>query len=221
MAEQRQVIVVTSLGKKFKGKMDIPNATLRTTDLFNSGSIFWRDPSEKCFENAILLHDVQMTIDDSAVNVKFDKIQVKLSEIILFYDDLKSISDEKEKMRAESMLQKAKEHQQIINIITTEISQSFYHLTGLFYGLFKKKSNDKFIPLTGVKLVEIYKKEGKWFQKEVELPYKFIGISTKHIEAVRTSEGQVLKIPPGAQLPLHTHPVINAGVLLSGKLPCT
>ncbi len=27
-----------------------------------------------------------------------------------------------------------------------------------------------------------------------------------------------IKIPPGAQLPLHEHPVINAGVLLSGEL---
>ena len=27
-----------------------------------------------------------------------------------------------------------------------------------------------------------------------------------------------IKIPPGAQLPLHEHPVINAGVLLSGQL---
>ena len=27
-----------------------------------------------------------------------------------------------------------------------------------------------------------------------------------------------IKIPPGAQLPLHRHPVINAGVLLSGEL---
>jgi quercetin dioxygenase-like cupin family protein len=27
-----------------------------------------------------------------------------------------------------------------------------------------------------------------------------------------------IKIPPGAQLPLHKHPVINAGVLLSGEL---
>jgi len=27
-----------------------------------------------------------------------------------------------------------------------------------------------------------------------------------------------IKIPPGAQLPLHTHPEINAGVLLSGEL---
>lgn len=27
-----------------------------------------------------------------------------------------------------------------------------------------------------------------------------------------------IKIPPGGQLPLHKHPVINAGVLLNGKL---
>ncbi|MBN1547274.1 MAG: cupin domain-containing protein [Syntrophaceae bacterium] len=27
-----------------------------------------------------------------------------------------------------------------------------------------------------------------------------------------------IKIPPGVQLPLHEHPVINAGVLLSGEL---
>jgi len=27
-----------------------------------------------------------------------------------------------------------------------------------------------------------------------------------------------IKIPPGVQLPLHKHPVINAGVLLSGEL---
>lgn len=27
-----------------------------------------------------------------------------------------------------------------------------------------------------------------------------------------------IKIPPGIQLPLHSHPVINAGVLLSGEL---
>ena len=27
-----------------------------------------------------------------------------------------------------------------------------------------------------------------------------------------------IKVPPGMQLPLHEHPVINAGVLLSGEL---
>jgi hypothetical protein len=61
-------------------------------------------------------------------------------------------------------------------------------MTGVFYGLFKKKSNDKFIPLTEVKMIEIYRKEGKWFQREVELPYRFIGISTSHIESVRIAD---------------------------------
>jgi hypothetical protein len=189
IVHQRQVVVVTSLDKKYSGKIDIPNPTLRTTDLFNSGSVYWKDPSEKCFENAILLHDVKLTIDNSSVSVRFDKIQVKISEIILFYDDLEFIADEKEKIRAATMMQKAQENRQVVNIITTEVSQSFYNLTGLFYGLFKKKSNDKFIPLTEVKLIEIYRKEGKWFQREVDLPYRFIGISTRHIEAVRIYEG--------------------------------
>ena len=187
MASERKIVLVTSLGKKFVGKVDMPNDTLRTTDLLNSGSIFWKDPSEKCFENAILMHEVQLLIGDSAapVRVKFDKIQVKLAEVILFYDDLESITDAKEKMRAATMVRKTNEEVQTVNIITTEVAGSFYNMTGSFYGLFKKKSNDKFIPLTDVKLTEIYKKEGKWFQREVVLPHRFIGVSTRHIEALR------------------------------------
>jgi len=185
MVEQRKVVLVTSLGKKYFGNIDIPNATFRTTDLFNSNSIYWRNPSEKCFENAILLYDAQLVIDDSPVRVQFDKIQVKLSEIIYFYDDLLSITDDKEKMRASSMVLKTKEQVQTVSIITTQVANSFYHLTGSFFGLFKKKSNDKFIPLTKVKITEVYNKEEKWFQREIDLPHKFICVSTSHIEAVR------------------------------------
>ena len=185
MSAQRKIVLVTSLGKKFVGMVDIPNDSLRTTDLLNSGTIYWKDPSEKCFDNAIYMHDVVLQIDNSPVRVKFDKIQVKISEVILFYDDVDAITDEKEKMRAETMVKKTQEQVQVVNIITREVSNSFYNLTGSFYGLFKKKSNDKFIPLTDVKLTEIYNKEGKWFQREVVLPHKFIGVSTRHIEAVR------------------------------------
>lgn len=185
MAEQRRVVIVTSLGKMYRGLVDIPNATFRTTDLLNSSSIFWKDPADKCFENAILFRDVQLVIGGSAISVKFDKIQVKLSEVIYFYDDHEKISDEKEKKRASSMIQKTHEHSQTVDIITKQVSNSFYHLTGTFFGLFKKKSIDKFIPLTDVKLIEIYKKEDKWFQRPIELPHKFIGVSTQYIEALR------------------------------------
>lgn len=187
MASQRKIVLVTSLGKKFAGKVDIPNDTLRTTDLLNSGSIYWKDASDKCFENAILMHEVQLLIGDSSsqIRVRFDSIQVKLAEVILFYDDLESITNEKEKMRAATMVKKNKEDVQAVNIITTEVAGSFYNMTGFFYGLFKKKSNDKFIPLTDVKLTEVYRKEGKWFQREIVLPHRFIGVSTRHIEALR------------------------------------
>lgn len=187
MTDERKVVLVTSLGKKFIGMVDIPNSSLRTTDLLNSGSVYWKDPSDKCFEHAILMHDVQMHIDGSSVCVRFDKIQVKLSEIILFYDYEETLADEKEKMRAATMVQKTQEKIQVVNIITTEVADSFYNMTGAFYGLFKKKSNDRFIPLTQVKLIEVYRKDGKWYQKEIELPHKFIGVSTKHIEALRIS----------------------------------
>lgn len=187
MAEKRRVVIVTSMGKKFNGFVYIPNATLRTTDLLNSPTVYWKDPSEKCFENAIQLHDVQLMVDESTVCAKFDKIQVKLSEVIYFYDDQEIISDEKEKLRASAMVKKTHESAQHVRIITTEVSSSFYSIKGTFYGLFKKKSNDKFIPITDVSITEVYKKDGKWFQRQLDIPHNFICISTAHIEATTIS----------------------------------
>lgn len=187
MSEKRKIVIVTSMGKKFKGFLYLPKSTLRTTDLFNSPSVYWKDPSEKCFENAVQIYDVELIVDESTVCSKFDKIQIKLSEVIYFYDDQVAITDEQEKMRASSMIQKTHESEQHVRIITTEVSSSFYSIKGTFYGLFKKKSNDRFIPLTDTAITEIYKKEGKWFQKTIEVPHNFICIGTNHIEATTIS----------------------------------
>lgn len=185
MSEQRSVIAVTSLGKIYKGLVDIPSANFRTTDLFNSHSVYWKDANEKCFDDAVLFQDVHLMVNGSAISVRFDKIQLKLSEVVYFYDDQQFITDDAEKMRASTMTQKAHEHSQSVDIITTEVANSFYHLTATFFGLFKKKSHDKFIPLTDVKLVEIYKKGDNWFKRTIELPHKFIGVGTRYIEALR------------------------------------
>ena len=75
MAEQRKVVIVASSGKKYSGLIDIPNASLRTTDLLNSTNIFWKNPNEKCFENAILMYDVSLMFSDAAIYRKFDKLQ--------------------------------------------------------------------------------------------------------------------------------------------------
>jgi hypothetical protein len=183
MGEQRKVAIVTSLGKKYSGMIDIPNAALRTTDLFNSATIYWKNPNEKCFENAILMYDAQLVFDESSLFRKFDKIQVRLAEVFYYYDDFESISDEKEKMRAATMTKMSHENLQRVNIITVLVANSFYDITGNFYGLFKKKSSDKFLPLTNVTMIEISKRQDKWFKKEITLPHRFIGISNRHIES--------------------------------------
>ena len=184
MAEQRKVVIVASSGKKYSGLIDIPNASLRTTDLLNSTNIFWKNPNEKCFENALLMYDLHLMFDDSASYRKFDKIQIKLEEILYFYDDFQSLGNDIEKKRATTMMEKSQEKLQKVNIITCVIANSFYDITGNFYGLFKMKSNNKFLPLTDTKIVEIYKKEDAWFKKEIVLPHNFIGVSNSHIESV-------------------------------------
>jgi hypothetical protein len=182
---QRKIVVVTSLGKKYSGLVDIPNPNFRTTDLLNSSNIFWKNPNEKCYDNAIMMYDVRLFIDDNAVYRQFEKIQIKLSEIIYFYDDISDLGDHMEKKRAATMVKQVQEGAQNVNIITKEIANSFYDITGTFFGLFKKKSKDKFVPLTQVTIAEIYKKQDKWTKKINTLPQNFIAVSNQHIESIK------------------------------------
>ena len=89
-----------------------------------------------------------------------------------------------EKKRAATMSRQTNEGAQTVNIITKQVANSFYDVNGIFFGLFKKKSNDNFIPLTQVNIVEIFKKQEKWMQKKVKLPHNFICVSNNHIESV-------------------------------------
>ena len=82
------------------------------------------------------------------------------------------------------MAKQTKEEVQTVNIITKQVANSFYDITGRFFGLFKKKSKDNFIPLTQANIVEIYRKQDKWLRKEVKFPHNFICVSNNHIESV-------------------------------------
>ena len=183
MVEKREVTIGTSLGKKYSGLIDVPTATFRTIDLFNSANLFWKNPNEKCFESAILMYDASLMFGDAFLYRRFQEIQIKLSEIFYFYDGFQSIGDEMEKMRTVKLIELTQEKMQTVNIITKVVANSFYDIEGKFFGLFKKKSNDKFLPLTDVKIVEISEKQGKWVKKEIILPHKFIGMANSFIES--------------------------------------
>lgn len=119
---------------------------------------------------------------DTALYKKFEKIQIKLSEAFYFYDEFQSIGDEMERKRSSKLIDLTQEKIQTVNIITKAVANSFYDIEGTFFGLFKKKSNDKFLPLTDVKILEIFKRQEKWFKREIILPHKFIGMANSHIE---------------------------------------
>ncbi len=181
---QRKVAVVTSLGKKYSGLIDIPSDTFRTTDIFNSSHIYWKNPDLKCYDDAILMRDARLFLEEKSVYQKFDMIQIKLSEIIYFYDDIEQLGNEIEKKRMSALHGAKSEESQTIHIITTQVANSFYDITGIFSGRFRKKSKDAFIPLTETRIIEVLKKEDKWFQKKVALPHNFICIGSKYIESL-------------------------------------
>lgn len=181
---QRKLAIITSLGRKYTGLIDIPSSTFRTTDLLNSSHIYWKNPHMKCYDDAILMSDVRLFIDNKTVYQKFDTIQIKIAAIICFYDDIEQVGDDNEKKRASTLQKKTDETAQTIHIITNQVANSFYDITGVFFGLFRKKSKDNFIPLTQTRIIEVRRKEGKWFQKKITLPYDYICINSNCIESV-------------------------------------
>lgn len=181
---ERKIAIITSLGKKYVGMIDIPNENFRTTDLFNSANIYWKHPNMKCYDDAMFMRDVSLLIDEKSVYKKFDTLQVKLSEIIFLYDEILTLHDEMEKKRADAMMNKSEEGGQAVTIITTMVANSFFDISGYFFGMFQKKSKDKFLPLTQASVIEVYKSKGKWFQKKREIPHDFICVSNKNIESV-------------------------------------
>lgn len=182
--KQRKVAVITTLGKKYSGMVDVPNENFRTTDLFNSSNIFWKNPNLKCYDNAIFMSDVLLFLDDTTIYRKFDSIQIKLSEIIYLFDESEEIGDALEKKRATTMVQQHNEAGQMVHIITRQVANSFYDIRGVFFGLFKKKSKDNFIALTQAKIIEICREQDKWVTKKITLPHNFICVSNSQIESV-------------------------------------
>ena len=180
---ERKLSMITSMGKKYTGMVDVPSESYRTTDLINSSTIFWKDGNEKVYEDAIFMRNARLYLDDNAVFKKFEKVQIKINEIIYLYDDIASVGDETEKKRASSMPQNA-EVSQTVNIITRQVANSFYDISGILFGFIKKKSKDAFIPLTHAAIAEISKKQDKWVKRQNALPRDFICLNNQYVESL-------------------------------------
>lgn len=184
---QREVILFTP-NKKYTGKIDLKNDGIRTIDQLNSSTIYWKNPAEKSFDDAVLLHDVDISVPGADKLTSFNKLQIRLSDIIFFTDRLKTSGDSAEKLRAQTLSAKAKDERAKAKIITEMRGDSFFFIFGTFHGLFKNKTKQRYFPLTEVKIYEVLRTGSKWEKIEVDIGNTFIGLSSDHIESCTLSD---------------------------------
>ncbi len=184
---QREVNLYTP-NKLYSGMIDIKSERIRTIDLLNSSNLYWKDPAEKSFNDSILLTDVKVKIQGGKTLASFTKLQLRLSDIIFFSDSLHKTGNSTEKLRARTLSQKSHERISTARILTRMRGDTFYLIVGVFHGLFKSKSKQRYFPLTETKVHEILRTGASWETKEINIGNQFIGLSTNHIEACSFGE---------------------------------
>lgn len=190
MEINRRKITIYTPHKVYRGDIDIANESLRTIDIFNSANFYWKDPTEKSFNDALLINNASIFLAGNIKLGEFVKLQVKLADIIFFHDSLENFGDGMEKKRAAFLMQKTKENASQVHIITHTRGETFFYISGTFYGLFKSKSNYRYIPITQVSVVEVIRSNDKWQKKTIPIEGGFVGVSTEHIEACTFSEAK-------------------------------
>lgn len=184
MAESlRREIQLYTPNKRYTGLIDIKNEDMRTLDLLNSSNLYWKNPNEKSFSDSILLYDVQVVVQGEKKLLNFNKLQLRLADIIFFCDKLSKTGDEREKMRAQVLSQRSNEKNSGIRIITRMRGDSFFIIVGVFFGLFKNKSQQRFLPVSQPQIREIVRTGSDWQTNRIAVPENFAGVSTSQIEA--------------------------------------
>ena len=174
--------------KRYIGKVDFKNDTIRTIDQLNSANIFWQNPNEKSFNDAILLYDVEVSLHGAGKLANFKKLQLRLSDIVFFSDKLDTTGDTAEKMRAHTLSQKSQDTASKVRILTEMRGDSFFMVIATFHGLFKKKTQHRYMPLTEAKIYEVLRTGDKWQRLEIDIGNSFIGLSSNHIESCSFSD---------------------------------
>lgn len=183
MDNSKRCITIFTADKIYSGHIDIPNESFRTIDIFNSANTYWKDPSEKSFDDSLLLYEAHVSLDGNTRLGDYDKLQLKLSDVHFFYDLMESMGDDREKARAATMIAKTNEQSSKVQLFTHASGNSFYYITGLFYGLFKSKSKSRYIPVTDPMVTEVVRTGETWKKKKVAVKSSFLGIAIEHIEA--------------------------------------
>jgi hypothetical protein len=186
----RRIVIITSLGKRYEGNIDLPSLNFRTSDLLNSSTVYWKQPSRKYLENSIMLSNVNLSFNGNKEYRKFDLIQIRIPEIVVFFDSLGISGYHCEKMRAANLQLGSSDSARNVHIITSKISNSFYTVSGTIHGAARQKMNRLFVPVSDAVIAEVRLDESSDFKENpVDLPNSFLGINTRYIEALSEEPG--------------------------------
>lgn len=178
---ERRVTFYTP-NKTYSGFVDLKAYNIRTLDLLNSASIYWKNPDEKNLNKSILLSKAHIELDGGKHLGSFHRLQMNLSDIIFFTDYLQNTGDVTEKLRYTTLATKTKEKDSRVHILTRVTGDAFYMISGTFSGLFKKKSQERYLPVKNATVHAVIRIGEEWIKRLV-VEKQFVGIATRHIES--------------------------------------
>lgn len=188
MEAVKRAVTFYTPDKIYSGAVDVRERSIRTLDLLNSTNIYWKDPSEKNFSDAILLNRASIKLSGGQKIGEFRKLQMRLTDIIFFTDGLDGGGTNCDRATQKTTSPKLHNEVVTVKILTKMQGDSFYIVSGKYTGLIKSKTShrylprNRYLPITEAKVTAVTRVGERWTSKTV-IDNKFIGMSGEHIES--------------------------------------
>ena len=186
MSEEKRRVNIIKQGKKYLGEILIPSDMYRTTDYFNRPAMMRHRDNKGTLDSYIQLHDVEIIIDDKIVLKRQTVVNIRVIDIIFYWDELDNLGIPVEQKRATAMMENiGRPELNRVNVITPMYGSQFYEISGAFYGKFKRAMLKNFLSLTNATVDHFFKKPetDKWNKKPIALSYGFIALNMNFVDS--------------------------------------
>jgi hypothetical protein len=137
-------------------------------------------------DSFIQLYDVEMIIDDKIVLKRQDVANVRVIDIMFYWDEIDNLGTPVEQKRAKTMMKSmGRSELNRVTVVTPMYGNQFYEVSGVFYGRFKRAMVNNFLSLTNATVDHFFKKPetDKWNKKSVTLPYGFVALNMSFVDS--------------------------------------
>jgi len=137
-------------------------------------------------DSYIQLYDVEMIIDDNIVLKRQKVANLRVIDIIFYWDEIDNLGIPVEQKRAKTMMDNmGRSELNRVTVVTPMYGNQFYEVSGAFYGRFKRAMVNNFLSLTDAIVDHFFKKTetDKWNKKSVALPYGFVALNMSFVDS--------------------------------------